>query len=281
MSANRLVGKVALITGAARGQGRAHAVRLAAEGADIIALDNCASAETTDYPGPTEEDLAETVRLVEAQDRRILARKADIRDFDALTAVVKEGVAEFGRLDVVVANAGIVGRPGPSWELDEADWDRVLAVNLKGVWLTCKVALPYLLGAGSGSIVLISSIGGVVGQPGMAAYVAAKHGAIGLMRTLANEAGRAGVRVNAVCPGAVDTPMVTNQATLDLFSGARAGEGTRAGLEAALQGQVLLHPGFVAPEDVAAAVVWLASDASRWVTGAVLPVDAGMAAKAV
>ncbi|WCB95282.1 Putative short-chain type dehydrogenase/reductase/MSMEI_5872 [Baekduia alba] len=276
-----LMGRVAFVTGAARGQGRAHALALAEAGADLVICDLADGADpSAPYALSTSADLEETAGAVRALGRRCVAGVADVTDEAALRALVERAVAELGRLDAVVANAGIVGRPGPSWELSEEDWDRVLAVNLKGVWLTCKVALPALLAAGGGSIVVISSIGGLKGQPGMAAYVAAKHGAIGLTRTIANEVGAAGVRVNAVCPGAVDTPMVTNQATLDLFSGAAAGEGTRATLEAALAGQVLLRPGFVAPADVSAAVVWLTSDAARWVTGAVLPVDAGMAAKA-
>jgi SDR family mycofactocin-dependent oxidoreductase len=277
-----LNGKVAFVTGAARGQGRAHALALAGAGADVVL---CDVADATDPSAPyalgTTAELDGVAAAVRRLGRRCVSGVADVTREAQLHRVVDEAISQLGRLDIVVANAGIVARPVPSWEIDEADWDRVLAVNLKGMWLTCKVALPHLLGGGGGSIVMISSIGGLVGQPGMAAYVAAKHGVIGLMRTLANEAGGKGVRVNALCPGAVDTPMVTNQATLDLFSGTPTGQGTRAGLEAALQGQVLLHPGFVAPDDVAAAVVWLASDASRWVTGVVLPVDAGMAAKAV
>ena len=276
-----LVGRVALVTGAARGQGRAHALALAAAGADLILCDLADGAdESAPYALGSSADLDATAAAVRDVGRRCVAEPVDVTDAAALTALVGRGVDTLGALHVVVANAGIIGRPGPSWLLEEADWDRVLAVNLKGVWLTCKAALPALLQTGNGSIVVISSIGGLKGQPGMAAYVAAKHGVIGLARTIANEAGAAGVRVNVVCPGAVDTPMVTNQATLDLFSGTDAGQGTRDTLEAALEGQVLLRPGFVGPSDVSEAVVWLASDASRWVTGAVLPVDAGMSAKA-
>jgi NAD(P)-dependent dehydrogenase (short-subunit alcohol dehydrogenase family) len=183
---NRVPSKVAFITGAARGQGRSHAVRLAQEGADIIAVDIAETVPSVGmlYPGATEDDLAETVRLVEATGQRIIARKADVRDQAALAAVLKEGVTEFGGLDIVVANAGIFRHGEKVHQIDEADWDDIIDVNLKGVFLTCKVAIPDLIDQGrGGSIVIISSAAGLHGSPHLGAYASSKHAVVGLMRT--------------------------------------------------------------------------------------------------
>ncbi len=266
MTPNRLAGKVALITGAARGQGRAEAVRLASEGADIIALDNCVSAETTDYEGPTEEDLAETVRLVEAQDRRILARKADIRDLDALQELVRDGVAEFGHLDVVVANAGICSGNW-SWEIPVEQWRETIEVNLTGTFLTMKATVPTLIEQGTGgSIVITSSVAGLRGLPFLAHYAASKHGVVGLAKSMANELGQHNIRVNTVHPHGVMTGMMP----------ARMGE-------LIVENATTLGPIFMQtlpdpisqPEDIAAAVAFLASDDARHITGVQLPVDLG------
>ncbi|NEK84589.1 mycofactocin-coupled SDR family oxidoreductase [Blastococcus saxobsidens] len=263
----RLVGKVAFITGAARGQGRAHAVRLAAEGADIIALDNCATAETTSYAGPTEEDLAETARLVEAQGRRVLTRKVDVRDFDGQAALVKDGVAEFGRLDVVVANAGICSG-SMSWEIPVEKWQETIDTNLTGTFFTMKATVPVLLEQGTGgSIVIISSVAGLRGLPFLADYAASKHGVVGLARTMANELGQHNIRVNTVHPHGVATGMQP----AEMFQLAQQHATTLAPM---LMGA--LPDPVSQPEDIANAVAWLASDEARHVTGIQLPVDLGI-----
>ena len=266
MTSNRQTGKVALITGAARGQGRAHAVRLAAEGADIIALDICATAESTAYPGPTEADLAETVRLVEAQDRRIVARTADIRDFDALTAVVEEGVAALGRLDVVVANAGICSA-SMSWEISVDQWRETIDTNLTGTFFTMKATVPVLLEQGTGgSIIITSSVAGLRGLPFLGHYAASKHGVVGLAKSMANELGQHNIRVNTVHPHGVATGMTVP----DMMALTQQYATTLGPIfMGALPDQVSQ------PEDIADAVAWLASDEARHVTGIQLPVDLG------
>lgn len=264
---HRLAGKVALVTGAARGQGRAHAVRLAAEGADIIALDNCATAATTSYAGPTEEDLDETERLVKAQDRRIVARKADIRDFEALSEVVQEGLSELGRLDVVVANAGICSG-AMSWEIPIEKWRETIDTNLTGTFFTMKATVPVLLEQGTGgSIIMISSVAGLRGLPFLADYVASKHGIVGLARTMANELGQHNIRVNTVHPHGVATGMQP----AEMFELAQQYDTTLAPM---LMGA--LPDPISQPEDIANAVAWLASDEARHVTGVQLPVDLGI-----
>ncbi|MFT4086530.1 MAG: mycofactocin-coupled SDR family oxidoreductase [Gordonia sp. (in: high G+C Gram-positive bacteria)] len=277
----RVAGKVAFVTGAARGQGRAEALRLAEEGADIIAVDIAGPVEGMErfYEGSTEDDLAETVRQVEALDRRIVARKADVRDFPALKAAVDEGVAELGRLDIVVANAGIFMFGDPSHEMSGEDWDTVQNVNLKGVWQTAKAALPHLLEQGEGgSIVLTSSTAGHKGFATISSYTAAKHGVIGLMKVLANEYGQQGIRVNTVHPTSVRTPMVLNEPLYRLFN-PEAEEATYESAEDAFYAMHLLPIPLVDPIDIANAVLFLASDEARYVTGLELKVDGGFAIK--
>src|SRR3712207_2673543 len=217
--AGRVEGKVAFITGAARGQGRSHAVRLAQEGADIIAVDIAGPVESIRmYPPATEEDLAETVRQVEALDRRIVATTADVRDSAALRAAVDDGVAQLGRLDIVLGNAGVF-EIAPALELGDDDWREMIDVNLTGVWNTCKVALPHLVDGGrGGAIVLTSSTAGLKGTPNTIHYTAAKHGVVGIMRTLANEFAEHRIRVNTVHPTGVDTVMIQNPKTWGLFT---------------------------------------------------------------
>src|SRR6478735_4655011 len=213
----RLENKVAFITGAARGQGRSHAVKLAQEGADIIAVDICDQIETVAFPMSTEEDLQETVRLVEEQDRRIFARKADVRDLEGLQAAVDAGVAELGRLDIIVANAGISGFGGVV-ELTSEQWQDVVDVNQTGVWHTCKVAVPHLRAHGDGgSIVITSSAAGLHAFANLAHYASAKHGLVGLMRVLAVELGPEKIRVNSIHPTQVNTPMLMNEQIYPLF----------------------------------------------------------------
>jgi SDR family mycofactocin-dependent oxidoreductase len=268
--AGRLQGKVALVSGAARGQGRAHAVRLAQEGADVIAFDVCRQLGTVPYAMAMPDDLAETVKLVEGLDGRIVAREADVRDAAAVQAVVDEGVREFGRLDVVCANAGIVSFAENAWSLTDEQWDETIAVNLTGVWKTVRAAVPAMIEAGNGGcIVLTSSTAGLKGMARIGHYVSAKHGLVGLMRTLAVELAPHSIRVNTVHPTGVNTPMVVNDYTAQFRE---SGEG---------QSNItnLLPVPLVEPEDIANALVWLASDEARYVTGMTLPVDAGMLQK--
>lgn len=274
----RVEGKVAFITGAARGQGRSHAVRLAQEGADIIAVDVLEEIPGAPYGPATEEDLAETVAQVEALDRRIIARKADVRDQSALTAALDAGVAELGRLDIVCANAGISTSMAPAQDLPEEIWLDMIDVNLSGVWRTCKAAIPHLKAAGGGSMILTSSDAGLFAFPNIAHYVSAKHGVVGLMRTLALELAPDMIRVNSVHPTVVDTPMVNNEATFRLFRPDLDNPGVEDFKEAATMINALPIP-WVEAVDISNAVLWLASDEARYVTGVALPVDAGAYAK--
>ncbi len=277
--AGRVAGKVAFITGAARGQGRSHALRLAQEGADIIAVDICGQIGTVPYPMATEADLAETVKEVEALDRRIVATQADVRDYGAVKAALEEGVAQLGRLDIVSANAGVFGFSTLE-NMDETTWQDMIDVNLTGVWHAAKAAIPHLRAAGGGSIILTSSTAGLKAIPNTGHYNAAKHGVVGLMRTLANELAADRIRVNSVHPTAVDTDMIQNAATYELFAAdLPEAERTREVL-APRFGQLNLLPiPWVEAVDISNAVLWLASDEARYVTGVTLPVDAGLLIK--
>jgi SDR family mycofactocin-dependent oxidoreductase len=270
----RLEGKVAFITGAARGQGRSHALRLAQEGADIIAVDIDEQVQTSLSPTATDADLAETVKLVEELDRRIIARTADVRDLAALESVVAEGIAEFGRLDIVCANAGILSTGG-IWELTEHQWQEMADINFTGVWKTAKAAIPSMIGQGNGgSVILTSSVGGIVAMAGIGHYVAAKHGVVGLMRALAVELAPHGIRCNSVHPSTVDTPMIANPGGYQLFTGIEG-----ADRQLAERNMVALNAfkiPWVEAIDVSNAVLWLASDEARYVTGTTQVVDAGL-----
>ena len=271
----RLEGKVAFVTGAARGQGRSHAVRLAEEGADIVAVDIASQIDTVTYPMATPDDLAQTVDEVEALDRRIVANRADVRDYDALKSALDDGVARLGRLDIVAANAGIVTY-GTAEELTEETWRETIDVDLTGVWHTVKAAIPHLRAAGGGAIVITSSAAGLKGTPNTAAYTAAKHGVVGLMRTLANELAPDMVRVNTVHPGSVDTDMIQNQALYHVFLPDREGDLTPDDLAPIFQAGNALPVPWVESVDISNAVLFLASDEARYITGVTLPVDAGV-----
>ncbi|WP_328310431.1 mycofactocin-coupled SDR family oxidoreductase [Actinomycetospora sp. NBC_00405] len=276
----RMEGKVVLVTGAARGQGRAHAVRLAQEGADIIAVDLCAGIDTVvgKYPPATREDLDQTVVEVEKLDRRVVARVADVRDQAALDEAVAAGVAELGRLDGVVANAGVASY-GRAWELDEATWQDMIDVNLTGVWHTAKAAIPQLIeGDRGGAMVFTSSIGGFKGIQQVGHYVSAKHGIVGLMRNLANELAPHRVRVNTVHPTNVDTHMIQNPGTWGMFAPGDP-EPTQEKAIAGFTSLNALEIPWIESVDVANAVLFLLSDEARYITGATLPVDAGAAIK--
>lgn len=276
--AGRVEGKVAFITGAARSQGRSHALRLAQEGADIIAVDIAGPVPSIQmYPPATEDDLAETVRQVEALDRRIVATKADVRDSGALKAAVDEGVAQLGRLDIVLANAGVF-EIQPALEVSDDAWREMIDINLTGVWNTCKVALPHLIGGRGGAMVLTSSTAGLKGTPNTIHYTAAKHGVVGIMRTLANEFAQHSIRVNSVHPTGVDTVMIQNEKTWGLFAPDDPAP-SREKAEPIFQSTNALPVPWVEPVDISNAILFLVSDEARYITGVTLPVDAGYTVK--
>ncbi|QNG36519.1 mycofactocin-coupled SDR family oxidoreductase [Geodermatophilaceae bacterium NBWT11] len=275
----RVEGKVALVTGAAQGQGRSHALELAREGADVIAVDVCEQLDGMPYPMGTWEKLQETVRQVEALDRRIIAAKADVRDMDALQAAVDDGVAQLGRLDIVAANAGIGSRPHRAHEIDRDTWQQMIDVNLTGVWQTCKAAIPHLLEGGrGGALVLTSSAAGLQAYANIAHYVSAKHGVVGLMKTLAVEYAPDRIRVNSIHPTQVDTDMIMNDETMKLFVPDNPNP-TREEFAVSSQAMNALPIPWVEPIDISKALVFLASDDARYITGVPLPVDAGCLVK--
>lgn len=277
--AGRVEGKVAFITGAARGQGRSHAVRLAQEGADIIAVDICKPIESVRIPLSTPEDLAETADLVKGHNRRIFTAEVDVRDFDALKAAVDTGVEQLGRLDIIVANAGIGNGGATLDKTSERDWTDMIDINLAGVWKTVKAGVPHMLAGGcGGSIILTSSVGGLKAYPHTGHYVAAKHGVVGLMRTFAVELGQHMIRVNSVHPTNVNTPLFMNDGTMKLFRPDLENPGPDDMMVVA-QMMHTLPVGWVEPEDISNAVLFLASDESRYITGVTLPIDAGSCLK--
>ena len=272
--AGRVAGKVAFITGAARSQGRSHAIRLAQEGADIIAVDLAGPVESvTAYPGATEEDLAETVRQVEALDRRIVAHRADVRNPAALREALDDGVAQLGKLDIAIANAGIY-QTHPALELEDAAWQETIDINLTGVWNTVRVALPHLVANKGGSIILTSSVAGLKGLANSVHYNAAKHGVVGIMRSIGNEFALQGIRVNSVHPTGVNTIMIQNKEVWGLFDPANP-DPTRESAAAAFKTLNALDIPWVEPVDISNAILFLASDEARYITGVTLPVDAG------
>jgi SDR family mycofactocin-dependent oxidoreductase len=279
--AGRVEGKVCFVTGAARGQGRSHAIRLAEEGADIIAVDLAGQIDTVPYALGTADDLAETVKQVEGLDRRIVAAEADVRDFAALKSALDDGVAQLGGLDIVSANAGIFGVARLE-ELDDAAWDDMIGVNLTGVWQTMKVAIPHLRARGGGSIVVTGSTGGQTAHQNVGHYVAAKHGVVGLMRTAALELATDNIRVNVVHPTTVNTDMILNPAAYELVApDLPEPERTPETIGSRYQALHALPIPWVEPRDVSNAVLWLACDESRYVTGSEVRVDAGQVIKHV
>jgi len=271
-----LDGRVAFITGVARGQGRSHAIRLAEEGADIIGIDSLTDYETITYPMATQSDLDETIALVEKTGRRIHASVADVRDRDAVAKAVADGVAEFGRLDVACVNAGISPRGGSLWEISTEEWNDVIGVNLTGAFNTLAAVVPAMLAAGhGGSIIVTSSGAGLKTFQNLANYNASKFGVIGLARTLANEVATLGIRVNTICPGTVGTPMVTaNEAQFPLFRPDMENP-TLEDCKAAFASMMPMGEPWVDAVDISNVVVFLASDLSRYITGTTIPVDQG------
>jgi (+)-trans-carveol dehydrogenase len=274
----RLEGKVAVITGAARGQGRSHAIRLAQEGADIIAVDICEQIGTVPYPLGTAADLEVTVKEVEALDRRIVAHQADVRDFAALKAAFDDGVAQLGRLDIVSANAGIWSH-GAAVDLTATAWQDMIDVNLTGVFHTCKAAIPHLVAGGrGGSIILTSSGMGLNGAANIAHYSAAKHGVVGIMRTLAIELAPHSIRVNTVHPGMINTRLMQNDELYRLFC-PDIENPTAEDARQRIRDIPMLPIDWLEPVDISNMVLFLASDEGRYVTGTTLMVDAGEHAK--
>lgn len=270
---SRLAGKVALVTGAARGIGRAQAVRFAQEGADIIALDICAPVHTTITPPATREDLDQTADLVESHGRRVIPGVVDVRDLRALETFTADAVEGFGGLDVVCATAGITSSAMLS-DMTESSWQTMLDVNLTGVWHTTRAATPHLMARGGGSMVLVSSIAGLRGLVGVSHYVAAKHGVVGLMRSLAVELAPHKIRVNTVHPTNVDTPMIQNDHVRRMFR-PDLEEPTQDEFAQAARTMNMLDLPWVEPVDIANASLFLASDEARYITSVSLPVDAG------
>jgi SDR family mycofactocin-dependent oxidoreductase len=267
--AGRVQGKVALITGAARGQGRAHAVRLAQEGADIIAVDVAAPLPSVAYDSATPEELAETAALVEKLDRRIVTARVDVRDLDALRTAVDDGVAELGRLDVVVANAGIcVPR---AWDkVTPKIFDDTISTNVTGVWNTVMAGAPHLVTAGGGSVIIISSAAGLKVQPFMVPYTTSKWAVRGMSKAFAAELGQHHIRVNTVHPTGVNTPMGTGDMQAVL------GEAIGGYPRLAPMFTNLLPVDITQPEDVADTVLFLASDESKYITAHEIAPDAGV-----
>lgn len=277
----RMDGKAALITGAARGIGRATAVRLAQEGADILAIDIAADIPETQriYSGATEADLEETAAQVRALGRRVVTAKADVRDFPALSEAVDTGVAELGHLDTVCAVAGIYLAGVPTEEATEQDWDTMMDINVKGVWLTCKATIPHLRHhQGDRSVTLVSSAAGLMGIPNVASYAAAKHGVTGLMRSLARELGPEAIRVNSVHPCTTATAMVLNEATFRLVAPG-VDNPTPEQVTPAFTAANTLPVPWIEPVDVANGILYLSSSEARFVTGMELKVDAGYTIK--
>ena len=269
-------GKVALVTGAGRGQGRSHALKLASEGADVIAIDiGPGRVETISYELASEDDLDTTVKEIEAMGRRAVKAIADVRSLSDLQAAVDAGLSELGRIDIVCANAGI-GSWAVSWEMTEQQWKDMIDINLTGVFNAVRAALPSMVERGEGgSLVLTSSTAGLRAYANTAHYTAAKHGVIGLMKVLAQEAGPHRIRVNAVCPTTVRTPLVINASTFELFAPHLENPTEDDVREPFESLNILPGVAWIEPEDVSDAVVFLCSDAAKYITGVALPIDAG------
>jgi (+)-trans-carveol dehydrogenase len=272
-------GKVVLISGGARGQGRSHAIEFASEGADIITFDVCERMHAQGAPAASEEDLAETVQLVESLGRKIIAGKVDARDHAGVHAFVNDAVESFGRIDVVVANAGINGPGVKVLETSIVDWQSVIDTNLTGVFNTVTAALPHMVAQGEGgAIILISSAIALRTMPHLAPYASAKHGLAGLMRTLALELGEHSIRVNTVHPTTVNTPLLINDEIMPLFRPDLENPTVEDAIPVLRELNVLPIP-WVEPKDISKAVAFLASEDARYITGALIPVDAGMSLK--
>jgi SDR family mycofactocin-dependent oxidoreductase len=271
----RFCDQVVLITGAARGQGRAHALAFAREGAHLVICDTPRQYASVPYALSSPGDLVQVAREIEDIGQQVIAVPTDVTDLDAMQQLVDRAIGQFGHLDMAIANAGLYSF-GPTWELTEQQWDETLAVVLKGAWITCKVVIPSMLAQRKGKIICIGSTGSFKGLPGLGHYVAAKHGVIGLVKTLAIELAPYNINVNAVCPTTVDTGIINNQAFFEYFAGG-PGPNAKRDYVIARMNEMNLFPDrrLLVPEDVSAAVLWLASEEARHITGYALPVDAG------
>jgi len=269
-----LRGKVVLVTGAARGQGRAHCEAFAAAGCDVIALDLCRDIETVPYPMADSDDLRSTAEAVRALGRRCVTGEVDVRDLPGMKDAVSAGVEELGGLDFVVANAGVSPQPTASWERSEAEWDTTLDINLKGTWVTTTAAIPHILATGrGGSVVLISSMVGLRGGSFTASYATSKWAVRGLAKALAGELGFSNVRCNSIHPGNVRTPMIENPSMIEMMSG---GQGTTLEDTAeTFAGMNQLPQPWMEPSAIASMALYLCSDAGAAITGASIPVDLG------
>jgi (+)-trans-carveol dehydrogenase len=273
---SRLAGKVALISGVARGQGRSHALRLASEGVSIIGFDGLCTYETVPYKQATQDDLDETVQLVEKEGGRILAGRADVRNRDEIAGVVAEGIAEFGGIDIVIANAGIGINSVPFWKVSQQEWDDVIGVNLTGAWHTVSAAVPGMIEADrGGSIIITSSSAAIKAAPQLAPYIAAKTGVIGMMRSMANDLAPHRIRINCVAPTAVPTDFVLNDRLYQIFCPDKENP-TLEDAKVIMRGFHPLGQPWIETEDISAAVAYLASDEARYISGIVLPVDLGL-----
>ncbi len=271
----RYRGRVVFITGAARGMGRAHALAFAGEGASLVLCDACRQYSTVPYPLAQPEELAALVTELEQMGCRVIAAQVDVTHLRAMQELVERAQRELGPIDIVVANAGLYSF-ATSWEMSEEQWDETVNVDLKGVWITCKVCIPFMLARRSGKIICIASTAALKGMANLAHYVAAKHGVLGLVKTLAIELAPYNINVNAVCPTSVDTAMCRNQALYDVFAGGPGPQATEENM-LNLMNALNLFPdrNLLPPEAVSSAVLWLASDEARHLTGCALPVDAG------
>ena len=267
--------KVVFITGAAHGMGRSHSLAFAREGAKLVLCDACRQYETVPYPLATPQELAALATEIEGMGNSVIASQTDVTDLAAMQGLADRAQSEFGSIDIVVANAGVYSF-APSWEMSEQQWDETVSVDMKGVWITCKVAIPHMLPRRSGKVLCISSTAGIKGMHSLSHYVAAKHGVLGLVKTLAIELASYNINVNAICPTSVDTNMCKNQAIYDAFAG---GPGPLATYEHMLEltNSINLFPDrdLLPPQAVSDVVLWLTSDEAYHLTGAAIPVDAG------
>jgi SDR family mycofactocin-dependent oxidoreductase len=272
---SRFQGRTVFITGAARGMGRAHALAFAREGARLVVCDACRQYSSVPYPLAQPAELASLVSEIEQIGSPVLGARVDVTDLAAMQALVERAKHELGSIDIVIANAGVYSF-APSWEMTEEQWDETVNVDLKGVWITCKVCIPQMLSRRSGKIICISSTAGLKGMANLAHYVAAKHGVLGLVKTLAIELAPYNINVNAICPTSVDTAMCRNQALYDVFAGEPGPLATHEHmLDLMNQLNLFADRNLLSPEAISAVVLWLASDEARHLTGCALPVDAG------
>ena len=275
----RFFNQVVFITGAARGQGRAHALAFAREGAHLVLCDTIRHYDSVPYALSAADELKEVAYEIERLGQRVMARHVDVTDLAGMQQYVEEAREHIGPIDIAIANAGLYSF-GPTWELTEQQWDETCAVVLKGTWITCKVVIPQMIARQRGNILCIGSTGSFKGLPGLGQYVAAKHGVLGLVKTLAIELAPYHIRVNAICPTTVDTGIINNQAFFEYFAGGPGPNANREYVIARMKEMNLLpDSGMLAPEDISHVVLWLASEEAKYMTGCALPVDAGFLTK--